>query len=555
MSSVGVDWDSFTIEKKAAIKHLCETDFLFFHRFFFAYLNGGAKWKSNWFYQYLAMQIEDMVGGYMPGESLIINIPPGSGKTEFFSCSMQIWAHIKADRLRMLNVSYSSMLGQDNATKAKRILNSKPFAEMWPFGYELNRADEFNLLDLKSGNLTGEFTYRTMHGQITGKRGGHVTDGFSGAVVLDDPDKPEDMFSKVKREKMHRIISGTLKSRRAQDTEESATPFIIVQQRLHVMDATGFLLYGGSGGRSAYGSSFKYRHVCIPALIDQEYIDSLPDGIREQCIKDICDTEQINGYWSFFPEKKSVGVLFEEWDDDEYTFMAQYMQRPIKLGGKIFDAKNWVYYGEIHYEKDENGDMKPTGFGADIPKPITWEYRFITADTAQKAKEMNDYSVFCHWGVFQGRIYLINMVRDKLQAGKLKSKIVDFINDAWEMNDNRSGILRNVYIEDAASGTGIIFDINNENLCPLKITPVTPMGRDKYSRAMDAKVHVDKGRVCLPFGEKWTTIFVTEHSEFSADDTHKHDDIVDNMMYATQMAISMSSSGALGMMESLYGNE
>ena len=549
MIDLATKWESMSDAKKLAIKTLCENDFLFFQRFFFAYLNPGLKWKCNWFHKYIAQLITEVVTGKRLGESLIINIPPGSGKTEIFSIAMQAWSHCVTERLRMLNISYSDGLGKSNAGKVKRIINSEPYQWMWPFSYELNQADEFYM---KTGKMVkSEYIYRTMFGGITGKRGGHLTEGYTGAIVLDDPDKPEDMFSKVKREKQHRVMGGTVKNRRGNDTIENPTPFIIVQQRLHVMDTTGFIMHGGPGGKSAYGSSFKYQKVAIPALVDQDFIDALPDEVRQDCIDDVCSTKQIDGYWSFFPEKYSVDILFEEWETDSYTFLSQRMQRPVKLGGNMFAEGAWVYYGEIHTEADADGVQKPTGLGADIPRPPTFEYRFITGDTAQKTKEVHDFSVFIEWGVWQGRVYLLNMLRGKWVSTDLRRVFKDFAMRAWDDNGLDFGNLRSILIEDKSSGTGLIQDLEKE--LPLPITPLQ-RSTDKFTRASDVKPHIDAGKVCLPFGEKWVTTFVAEHSEFTADDTHKHDDIVDNTVDAVTHALINNSSRGAEMMKNFYKN-
>ncbi|WP_240462754.1 hypothetical protein, partial [Pseudomonas aeruginosa] len=87
----------------------------------------------------------------------------------------------------------------------------------------------------------------------------------------------------------------TLRSRKA----HSGTPFVAIQQRGHIDDSTAFLLSGGMGLKIDL-------HIKIPALVNQDYIDSLPDGIRERCIKSVCGSEQVDGYWSYWPAKESV---------------------------------------------------------------------------------------------------------------------------------------------------------------------------------------------------------------------------------------------------------
>ncbi len=533
-------WEEMSEKELAIIKLKCEKSFMFFHRIFFNLVNDG-KWDERWYHVLMAKEINEVVNAKNKTESLIINVPPGSGKTHIFSVSLPVWSHIKSRKLRNLNISYSNELVESNLEQANRIIAHPLFQKLWPSVFRKRKANETHIGTEEK--LKTEFVSRSMFGQITGKRGGHYEDTeFTGMVTLDDPDKPEDMHSKVKRKKQHRVLTGTIKSRRAIDSDDYKTPIIVIQQRLHELDTTGFLLSGGKGGRSGFGSEFKYRHVVIPALINQEYIDSIEDEhIRQRCIDEVCHTEQIDGYWSFFPGKESVKSLFDLWEDDEYTFMSQYMQRPIKVGGNIFNPDYWVYYGEVMYERDdETGEATDVRDerGADLVTPPNFKFRFVTADTASKTKEVNDFSVFCHWGFYKDRVYLIDMMRGKWEAADLKDEFAEFVQAAWDMNSHSNGSLTDILVEDKSSGTFLIQDSNELPIIPTAIQ----RNVDKLNRAHSVAPQIKKGRVVIPFGDKRMVTFVSEHSEFSADDTHAHDDIVDNVMDAVEFAILGSAN-------------
>jgi predicted phage terminase large subunit-like protein len=513
-----LDWDELSPQGKAATKMLCENSFLAFHRAFFA-MTQGEKWQVNWHHKYLAHKIEEMIKGDMRAKSLIISVPPGAGKTEIFSIHAPAWSHIACRKLRNLHISFSDSLTRRNSMRAKHVLKSNPFQEMWPCNFGTDQADEWQVLNDKEKVIT-EIVARSMGGQITGGRGGFPGPGYTGGVWLDDPDKPADMFSAVKRSKNHDTLVNTLRSRRANKSKDNPTPFGIIQQRLHVHDTTGFILAGGMG------KNFNFEHIKIPALINQEYIDSLPEWIRQDCIDDICHTEQINGYWSFWPSNEDISQLMDLWDANEYTFMSQYMQEPISIGGNLFKSEWWKFYGE----------------DADLPRPPTFKYRFITADTAQKIKEHNDYSVFCEWGYWDGKVYLINIMRGKWEAPQLRKMFKGFVMESHKRNGPTNGNLRKVIVEDKSSGTGLIQDLAGE--LPINITGI-PRSVDKLTRAMDAQPHVEAGNVVLPVNHKLMTAFVSEHSAFTADDTHAHDDMVDNTFDAINHAL-ISNSGSIG---------
>ncbi|MDR8289768.1 helicase, partial [Acinetobacter baumannii] len=86
----------------------------------------------------------------------------------------------------------------------------------------------------------------SMGGQVTGRRAGTLAnEGFTGAIILDDPLKPEDAFSQTARRKANRKILNTVNSRKA----KSDTPIILIMQRLHVEDPTNFVMTGNVPGK------------------------------------------------------------------------------------------------------------------------------------------------------------------------------------------------------------------------------------------------------------------------------------------------------------------
>lgn len=55
---------------------------------------------------------------------------------------------------------------------------------------------------------------------------------------------------------------------------KSSTPIILIMQRLHVEDPTSFVMNGNVPG--------KWYQISIPALIDDAYINKLPEHIRKK---------------------------------------------------------------------------------------------------------------------------------------------------------------------------------------------------------------------------------------------------------------------------------
>lgn len=509
-----IEWEELTDGQKEAVRLISERSFLKFMQIWFQ-ITQGMKMMTNWHHIYMCSMAEEVVKGERG--NTIINVPPGATKTETWSIFFPAWSQIQdiapSSRQRYLSISFSDSLVERNSDRIRDMIKLEEWQNLWPCTFGKDQSKEWRLSDDK-GKTLFELVSRSSGGQITGGRGGFPGADFSGSLLLDDFSKPEDMFSQVKRKRQDRILVDTVRSRRGDKSKEHPTPIISVQQRLHQQDATGFMMDGGMG--------LSFDQVVIPALITKEYIDNLPEPHRSNCWNAVKDSECVRGYYSFWPEMEDIGQLMDLWENNEYTFMSQYMQTPIALGGQMFDPSWWVFYGDVDND------------GADIPKPAYFEYRFITADTAQKKGQHNDYSVFCEWAVHEGKIYLIDMLRGKFEAPELRSEFKAFVKGAFAKNDLVVGSLRGVHVEDKSSGTGLIQDLKTE--LPVPITPIQ-RSIDKVTRAYDTTPQVKAGKVCLPRGEKWVVEFVAEHSQFTIDDSHDNDDMVDNTMDAVDIGL------------------
>ena len=183
---------------------------------------------------------------------------------------------------------------------------------------------------------------------------------------------------------------------------------------------------------------------------------------------------------------------------------AMYQQNPYIQGGNII-KEEWIKYYSVFPEK--------------------FERIFITGDTAQKLKEHNDFSVFTCFGSDGNFLYILDMWRGKVTAPGLKVAALEFW-DKWGMGVN-SIPCSGFYIEDKASGTGLIQDLQAS--APIPIIPV-PRSIDKYTRLMDVLNYIQAGKLWLPANAVYTNLMVGEMSAFSGDMKHEHDDIVDTII-------------------------
>lgn len=475
--------------EKAVAKARCEQDHLFFTRYFFKHRQ-GIKFRVNWHHRLISDTVQRVIDGEL--KNVVINVPPGSSKTEVVAINLIARGLAINPRARFLHISYSDDLALLNSETAREIVQSEEFQELWPLAIADDAKSKKRWNVIHDGKKAGGVYAVSLGGQITGFRAGHMAEGWQGAIIIDDPLKVEDAYSKTARAKANRKLISTVKSRKANPD----TPIIVIMQRLAEEDPTGFIKAGKVPG--------EWEFINIPALIDDEYAEGLPEQYRE-LIEESERDEQ--GRFSYWPYKEPLADLLELEAKDRYVFTGQYQQRPSPLGGDIIQGK---YFGRYK-----------------VVPPL--RFRKVIADTAQKTAERNDYSVFECWGLGEdGRIYLLDLIRGKWPAPELKRRAIAFWTKHKEAGDFEAP-LRQLLIEDKSSGTGLIQDIQADGGIPVKgIERVA----DKLTRVMDVVSYIESGLVFIPEAAPWVSDFVAECEAFTADDTHAHDDQIDPMVDA-----------------------
>lgn len=492
--------------KKLAIKERCENDYLFFVRYFLKHRE-SSRFIVNWHHLLIADAISSVVEGKV--KNIIINVAPGSSKTEMAVINFMAWSLIKNRWCRFLHVSYSDDLALTNSHKAKDLVESDEFQELWPMQIASDAKAKKRWNVMQGSKIAGGVYAVSLGGQITGFRAGRMVPEFCGAILIDDPLKPEDAFSKTKRDAANRKLLSTVKSRRANPN----TPIIIIMQRLAENDCTGFIEKGNLGD--------DWKYIKIPAMIDDAYVKTLPEKLqklvdsstRQSVVVDE-NTGDKKEFFSYWPYKEPIDELIAMSkggpDKDgsrmsRHVFSGQYQQNPVALGGNLIQGHWFIKYKILPRIK----------------------YRIIYADTASKTKEANDYSVFQCWGMgYDNKIYLIDQIRGKWEMHELRKRAKAF----WAKHkalddDDKWGTLRIVKVEDKSSGIGLIQDIKaDEDGFPIK-----PIERhiDKLTRLLDAEPYIHDGFVCIPETAEFTNDYIAEFEAFTADDTHAFDDQVD----------------------------
>ncbi len=484
---------------RAVAKAKCEHSHLFFTRYFFKHRQ-GIPFHLNWHHALIADTVQKVIDGEL--KNVVINVPPGSSKTELVAINLIARGLALNPRARFLHISYSDDLALLNSEMAREIIRSDEYQALWPLAIAQDAKSKKRWNVLLDGKKAGGVYAVSLGGQITGFRAGHMAPGWQGALIIDDPLKVEDAYSKAARDKANRKLVSTVKSRKAHPD----TPIVIIMQRLAEEDPTGFIQMGKVPG--------DWTFVSIPALLDDEYVAALPSGYRDKIDRSLRDE---HGRFSYWPYKEPLNDLCALEQADRYVFTSQYQQQPRALGGDLIKGEWFSYY--------------------ETPSRI--RLRKIYADTAQKTAEHNDYSVFQLWGLGEdNRLYLLDMIRGKWPAPELKRRAIAFWNMHKPYDHKTSAPLAQMLVEDKSSGTGLIQDIQEDGHIPVK---GIPRGTDKLTRVMGVLAYIEAKRIVLPKTAPWVKDFIAECEAFTPNNTHAHDDQIDPMIDAITDLLAKSS--------------
>jgi predicted phage terminase large subunit-like protein len=488
-----------SLQEHRMMKHLLTTDHLAFTRFFLKKRDGNKFIMSD-HHCVMAETLSKVYRGEIT--RLIMNVPPGYTKTEMAVINFIAHGLAINPRAKFIHISYADQLAMLNSSNVKEICTSPDYNRYFPMTLKDDAQSKKAWYNHKGGGMMAV----AAGGTITGFRAGRMMPGFSGAMIIDDPIKPDDAYSDTIRQRVNNRFNNTFKSRLAHE----GIAIIVIMQRIHEDDPTGFLLGGGTGE--------KWHHLLLPAEVSSGgkkdvYPKEYTHGIE------IKHNLKPGPLWEY---KHTLEQLASMRKSDPYTTSAQYDQRPSPVGGGLFKDNWWKYY---------KSDVEPNV-----------DYRFITADTAQKTKEVHDWSVFQCWGFLDNNLYLLDLIRGKWESPQLRPVFKSFIiKHCGSGKGQVRGKLRYAAVEDKSSGTDLIQSLSQD---PEITIPIQAIQRstDKVRRANDFAPYIASGRIFLPTDAEWLSDYQLEFRKFTPMMTHKWDDQIDPTLDAIQLELSKGSS-------------
>ena len=400
---------------------------------------------------------------------LIINMPPRHLKSHCASIAFIAWTLGHHPERHVICASYGQELSEKLARDCRRVMQSPWYRALFRTRLAPERLAVHDFMTTAQGSRMAT----SVEGPLTG-RGADI-------IIIDDPLKPEDALSDTARTKVNQWFDNPVRSR-LNDKENGC--IIILMQRLHQDDLVGHVM-----------TQEHWEQVLFPAIaeMDEEFSFESPLG-RGRFTRKEGD--------ALHPARESLVTLANiRQRMGEYNFSAQYQQNPIPLGGAMVKRAWLQYYGP-----------------ADLPTRFS---RIVQSwDTANKATELNNYSVCTVWGVYDKHYYLLDVFRARLNYPELKRKVIDLAE-----RHSPSTVL----IEDKASGTQLIQELRGQIYGINAYEP--PPKTDKTMRLNSVTDLFENGFVHLPREAPWLADYVRELTSFPG---AKYDDQVDSTTQALE---------------------
>lgn len=437
-------------------------DFLTFTALAMEELEPGTDYVENWHLEVMANALEEVRCG--DNRRLMINLPPRNLKTIMTSVALPAFILGHDPTRRIMCVTYSKDVAKAQAIQFQRIMRTGWYRRSFPM--------------CRSPVQNRQLEWRTSDGgyRLATSVDGSMLGRGADLIILDDPNKGQEIFSRVAREKVINAWDHVI-STRLNHPKESA--IICVMQRLHEDDLAGHLL-----------RQEEYKQIIIPATAIEREVWELEGGRRYVREKGVPIQPARMDHPELERQKRIMGSL---------AFSAQYLQQPVPDDGVVI-RRAWLRY----YDEE----------------PREYENTIVSWDTASTLAKTSDWSVGTVWGYANGEFYLRDVLREKMESPELTHLIED-------THCNYKADL--TLVEDGDLGRAIVQSLrSNSKLCRPKL--VKPL-LAKTERMQARAVLFETGKVLLPREAPWLGAYQQELLGFP---NARHDDQVDSTSQALE---------------------
>jgi predicted phage terminase large subunit-like protein len=448
------------IHSPGEYKALLRADFASFAAHCFRELNPRTLFVPSWHHEFIAAKLAAVRDGRI--RRLIINVPPRHLKSHLASVAFPAWCLGHEPGLQIVCASYAQDLADKLSRDCRHILVGDWYRQVFATRLSAQR------------QAVSEFETTVQGCRLATSVGGVLTGRGADIIIIDDPLKPEEALSQAQRQAANDWFDHTLYSR-LNDTRTGS--IILIMHRLHEDDLVGHVL-----------AQEDWEIVRFAAIAEDDETWALDTELGQHLFS------RRRGE-ALHPERQPLATIEQiRRTIGEYNFAGQYQQSPSPLGGGLVKAA-WFR----NYAPNE----RPDSFDRIVQ---SW-------DTANKASELSDFSVCTTWGITGKDLYLLHVLRKRMEYPELKRAVRE------QRNAFDASV---VLIEDKVSGTQLIQELIQEGLHA--VTRYQPQS-DKVMRMHAQTAMIENGFVHLPKEAAWLAEYLHELTAFPRG---KYDDQVDS---------------------------
>lgn len=406
----------------------------------------GFDLIETWHLQELCRYLESVAR--FETTRLVINVPPGTGKSSWLCVMFPAWAWIHAPWLRFMFASFDDSLVLRDARKTRKLVESDWYQKRWGpdamrMAGEVGGA-QIERTQASAAMKAGEYWTTAGGLRFSTTIGSKGTGWHCHIQIIDDPHKAKDASgSGLAFDEVRTWYDETMSSRRM-----PGQPFarVVDMQRLSLQDLSEHCISKG------------YQHLCYPMRYDSGHKYLSGDDHRTQEGELLC------------PDlKDEAAVREEELELGPIGRAAQHDQLPSPRGGAVFQ-RDWCgqYWKRL-----------PEG----VQFAQTWDFTFGSQG------ETASWVVGQKWGWHGGNRYLVSRTRDRVEFPGMKAMVRAF--------SAAPPHAQTKLVEDKAAGKPLVQDLRNEisGLVEAKVHGGTG---GKLARAQATTGAWEAGNVYLP---------------------------------------------------------
>lgn len=410
---------------------------------------------------------------------LAIHVPPGHGKSLLVS-SWIAWCFTQYPDSNFLYLSYSHELASKHTEFIKRLMST----QLYQYLFDVHLRQDSRAKDHFMTTAGGAVAAFGSGGAITGRDAGLPgLDRFSGAVVIDDPIKPDAGHSDTIRATVIKNYEETIRQR----VRGVNVPIVFIGQRIHEDDLGAYI----ENDRDIQ----PWHLVKLQAL----------DGARNALYPEVNPKEQLEAL-----EAKSP-----------YVFASQFQQDPLPAGGALFKPEYFLFLD-------------------DEPKMLL---TFITGDTSETSKSYNDATVFSFFGLYEieafGRktgelgLHWIDCLETRIEPKDIRDTFMDFWADC--MCHPVPPLV--AAIEKKSTGVTLVSVLSEVQGLQIRNIERNRSSGSKADRFLAIQPFLAAKLVTFTTGARHAQMCITHMKKITANDTHRFDDIADTLADAVKIAL------------------